>query len=102
MISITSVNHCPLSSVFEGIFMSQYNGDETPITATPGSPFFTYLSCNNTVPECEGTAEQWIESSFPDFSVDNIKWDFLYLVGVILASRFITFVALTTLNYKAT
>lgn len=82
--------------------MSQFDGDTTEITATVGTPFFESLNCTATTPVCTGTAEAWLNSSFPDFSVDHIKWDALYLVLVIFASRVITFIALTTLNYKAT
>ena len=87
--------------VFEGIFTSQFDGDTTMIEATPGSYFFESLGCTQGEP-CSGTAGQWITSSFPDFSVDHIKWDFLYLLLVIVTSRVITFIALTKLDYKAT
>jgi len=81
--------------------MSQFDGDTTEITATVGSPFYKSLGCTETTSVCTGTVEAWLNSSFPDFSVNAIKWDALYLVLVIFASRVITFIALTTLNYKA-
>lgn len=132
-------DNCLVSPVFEGIFTSQFDGSDTPITATPGTRFYLYLNCTAATTECTGTAEEWIEVSFPDFSVDHIKvragtavekgrhfflrclcfakvphrrthhsrslfrqWDALYLVLVIFVSRVVTFIALTTLDYKAT
>jgi ABC-type multidrug transport system permease subunit len=31
--------------IFEGIIMSQYDGDDTPITASAGSAFYSALNC---------------------------------------------------------
>lgn len=65
--------------VFEGIFMSQYAGDDTPIEATtPGTPYWDALGCttsNSTVVEepCVGTAEDWVQAKFPTWSPDNLK-----------------------------
>lgn len=95
--------------IFEGIFMSQYRGDDTPIVASPGSQFYQALvtssgseSCNEDGDVCVGTAEQWVAISFRDFSPDNIKWDAVYLICLIILFRIIAFVALTTLNYRST
>jgi hypothetical protein len=87
--------------IFEGIIMSQYDGDDTPIVASTGSPFYNSLRCNETVVSCEGTAGGWVESSFPDWDVDNLVYDALYLIALILATRFITFFALTNLDYRS-
>ena len=43
-----------------------------------------------------------VQSSFPDFSTDNIKWSIIYLVVLLVISRVVTFVALTHLDYRAT
>jgi hypothetical protein len=87
--------------IFEGIIMSQYDGDDTLIVASTGSPFYNSLRCNETVVSCEGTAEGWVDSSFPDWDTDHLFYDALYLIGVILATRVITFFALTNLDYRS-
>ena len=87
--------------IFEGIIMSQYNGDDTEIVASTGSDFYNSLKCNQTVVPCVGTAEGWVDSSFPDWDTDHLFYDALYLIGVIVATRFITFFALTTLDYRS-
>ena len=43
-----------------------------------------------------------VASSFPDFSYENIKWNAMYLVLVLIITRVITFIALGHLNYRAT
>jgi hypothetical protein len=88
--------------VFEGIIISQYDGDDTPIIASTGSPFYNSIEpqCQPDVP-CIGTAEGWIATSFPDWDVDHLFYDALYLIGVIIATRFITFFALTHLDYRS-
>jgi len=87
--------------VFEGIIMSQYENDDTPILASPGTAFYTSLKCASDQ-ICEGTAEEWVASSFPDWNVDNVPWNALYLIGVIIVTRVVTFWALTSLNYRST
>jgi hypothetical protein len=86
--------------ICEGIIVSQYDGDDTPITASTNSDFYNDLKC---VPEepCIGTAGGWVDSSFPDWDTDHLYYDVLYLIGVILATRFITFFALTNLDYRS-
>ena len=64
----------PLHYVFEGIFTSQFEDDNTPITASMGSPFYEYVlnkncpgeEANNSLPEecITGTAEDWVYVSF--------------------------------------
>jgi len=39
--------------------------------------------------------------TFVSFSVNNIKWDALYLVVLIIVSRFIVLFGLSSLNYTA-
>jgi hypothetical protein len=43
-----------------------------------------------------------LESSLPDFSIDNIKWNIIYLIALLITSRVVTFIALTKLDYRAT
>ncbi|GAX16151.1 hypothetical protein FisN_3Hh368 [Fistulifera solaris] len=87
--------------IFEGIFMSQYENDNTPIEASPGSPFFISLGCTNAEEICVGTAEGWVQSSFSDWSVDSIPWNILYLVVLVVTTRVLTFVGLKKLDYRA-
>lgn len=87
--------------IFEGIYMSQYENDNTLIEASPGSPFFIALGCTNAEERCSGTAEQWVQTSFEDWSVDSIKWNILYLIVFIFLTRLFTFVGLKTLDYRA-
>jgi hypothetical protein len=82
--------------------MSQYDGDDTNITASTGSDFYNSLNCDAEVVPCTGSAEKWIASSFPDWDVDNLPYDALYLILVILLTRIITFCALTKLDYRST
>ena len=85
--------------------MSQYDGDDTMIEATPGSAFFLSLpQCSNLQPgqTCEGTAAQWVNANFTDWSADQIPWNALYLIGLIVLTRGITFYALTNWNYRST
>lgn len=87
--------------IFEGIFMSQYENDSTPIEALPGSPFFIALGCTAAEERCVGTAEQWVQTSFADWSIDSIRWNVLYLVILVVMTRLLTFVGLKTLDYRA-
>lgn len=59
----------PLHYVLEGLFTSQFQGDNTTIVASYGSPFFDAV-CPGIGPDdpipanCTGTAEEWINVSF--------------------------------------
>lgn len=82
--------------------MSQFRDDTTQIIASPGSPFFYSLpNCPNPA-NCTGTAEEWVIASFGDFSEDNIPYNLLYLLALVFFSRFVTYLALTHLNYRST
>jgi ABC-type multidrug transport system permease subunit len=87
--------------IFEGLFMSQFTGDDTQIEATPGSPFYVGLDCENQPSPCMGSVQDWVFINFSDWSPSSIRWDVLYLVVVIVLWRSITFVALTRLDYRA-
>ena len=86
--------------IFESIFMSQFSGDTTEIEAAPGSPFFAFRMCQPGQ-RCIGTAEQWIDANFPDWSEDSIPYNCLYFVIVLIMTRIVTFIALTRLDYRA-
>lgn len=86
--------------IFEGLFMSQFGTDQTMITASPGTAFYASLNCTDS--NCQGTIEKWMAVTFASFSVDDIKWDIVYLICAIIVTRTVSFVGLTKLNYRAT
>jgi hypothetical protein len=86
--------------IFEGIIMSQYDNDDTPIIASAGSAFYSTLNCQPEVP-CIGTAGAWVTSSFPEWDVDHLFYDALYMIALIFVTRLITFFALTNLDYRS-
>lgn len=90
--------------IYEGLMMTQFKDDETKIIASPGSPFYTSLGCtpNPDPATCTGTAEGWVIASFGEYSYDNIPYNLLYLLFLIFFSRFVTYMALTHLNYRST
>jgi len=64
-----------VSKSTEGLLTTQFNNDETPIEASPGSAFWDFLGCTDETVSCTGTAEEWIYASFGGaFSIDNLKW----------------------------
>jgi ABC-type multidrug transport system permease subunit len=89
--------------VFEGLLTSQFRNDNTPILASPNSPFWVYRGCQDIVGDCFGTAEEWVFATFGgDFVPENIPWNIVYLVLLILATRVVTGVALAHLNFRST
>lgn len=82
---------------------SQFHEDTTPIEATPGSPFFEFLSeegCSSSDCVLVGTAEQWIEVSFGGkFSYDHLPYNVLYMFALLIVARLLTFYALVKFNY---
>lgn len=88
--------------IFEGLLMSQFDGDATEIVAATGSPFYVSLGCTPDQAEpCVGTAGQWINASFESFDRDNIRVDAIYLIFLgLVGTRIITLIALTSLNYR--
>jgi ABC-2 type transporter len=90
--------------VYESIIMSQYNDDNTPIVASLGSPFYDALNCAATTPvgeACIGPASLWVASNFTDWDVDSIPFNFLYMLAIIVATRVVTYYALTNFDYRS-
>lgn len=91
--------------IFEGIFMSQFENDNTLIVASPGSVFYNELNCTETTTSedqaCEGTVWFWVQVNFTDWSPSNIPWCALYLIAVMILTRFISFYALTRMNHMS-
>ena len=94
--------------IIEGIVMSQFKGDTTPIEADFGTFFWEANDCTAKVAEdpsyvCYGEAGQWIDLAFGSFfSYEHIPWNILYCVVVIVVARLITWIALWKLNYRST
>ena len=93
--------------ILEGLLVTQYAGDQTPIQASIGSPFWTYLGCDDKVEdgqaECFGSAENWVYATFDGiFVVEHIPGDIAYLVGLLVFTRVVTLLGLQFLNYRKT
>lgn len=92
--------------VLEGLMTTQFNNDDSPIVASPGSGFYQHLVSTEQCKEgsaCSGTAEEWVQYTFDgEFSVANVPYDILYLVVVTIMTRVITVWALGHLNYRRT
>lgn len=93
--------------IFEGLIVTQFDGDETPIIASPGTPFWVYLDCEDQIAggatDCIGTAEQWVFASFGgNFVPEHIPANMVYLAILFVATRIITLIALGALNYRRT
>lgn len=93
--------------IFEGLMTSQFRDDETQIIASPGTPFWNFLRCEeqivNGAIECTGTAEEWVFASFEgEFLPDHIPGNIIYLVGLLITTRIVTALALAYLNFRQT
>lgn len=93
--------------ILEGLLMTQFDGDDQPIQASPGSAFWDSLDCDSQIAggatECFGTASQWVNAEFAGvFSIDNVPVDIIYLVALLFFTRFITVWALGHLNFRST
>jgi ABC-type multidrug transport system ATPase subunit/ABC-type multidrug transport system permease subunit len=102
----------PLHYVLEGLLTSQFEGDNTPIVASLGSPFYEYTlekNCPNMKPdhslpaECiTGTAEDWIYASFGGMWVpEHIPYCVIYLIGAIVVAKFMAWYGLKEKNFLA-
>jgi len=97
----------PSHYVLEGLIVSQYYMDETPISPTNGSPFAQEVIGSTTCPvysedleSCYGTAWQWVYVSFGGmFKWEHIPWGFVYLLFLCVFSKVIGFYAIKKLNY---
>jgi ABC-type multidrug transport system ATPase subunit/ABC-type multidrug transport system permease subunit len=90
--------------ILEGLLVTQFNNDDTPIVATPGTSFWNFLGCNSqTQTECVGTAEEWIYATFDGaFVIENVPENIGYMIGMILLTRILTVYGLGYLNYRRT
>ena len=94
---------------YEGIVTTQFEGVDLPVLATPGSPYFFSLNCQNKTMEeliespCEGTMESYVEFFFGGkFSIDNYYLDVFALVGYVVLARILIWFSLKKFNYVNT
>ena len=97
----------PGQYILQGLLVTQFNGDETEITASPGTLFWDSLDCDTQIEEgatsCSGTAEMWVESTFEGaYSIDNIPYCVGYVCALLFATIVIKWWALGHLNYRKT
>jgi hypothetical protein len=93
--------------VVEGLLVSQFYQDATPIQASAGSNFWNYLGCDqqieNGATECTGSAEDWVYATFEGvWVIENIPANIGYLVGMVLLTRILTVFGLGYCNYRRT
>lgn len=92
--------------IFEGLIVSQFEGDTTPIEASPGTPFFDFNNCNAVIAageKCFGTAEDWVFVAFGgNFIPDHLPINMTYLACLLVMTRIATALALTYLNFRRT
>jgi ABC-type multidrug transport system permease subunit len=102
----------PLHYVLEGLVASQFHDDTTQIEASAGSPYNEYLLSTDQCMPCEGdvssstsccgTAANWVDYKFGGlWQYDNIKWNALYLICVIVLAKLIKLWGLWKFNYLA-
>lgn len=84
----------------EGLLISQFQGQQTQIEASQGTAFYSALNC--TGEPCYGSVGTWIDANFVDWSHESIKWNVVYLVGLILLTRVIGLYALFNINHRST
>lgn len=92
--------------IFEGLIVSQYDGDTTLIEASPGTPFWEFNNCDEVAlagDTCFGTAEDWVFASFGgNFVPANLPTNMAYLSSLFVITRIVTALALTYLNFRRT
>jgi len=82
----------------EGMITSQYKNDDTPILPSSGSAYDRFLSSKD---RTIGTAEEWVEATFVDWSYDHLPYLIVYMFALMVCSRIVTYIALTKLDYRA-
>ncbi|KAG7350244.1 ABC-2 type transporter-domain containing protein [Nitzschia inconspicua] len=95
----------PGQYVLESLLVTQYDGDDTPIVASPGTAFWNYLGCGTAAATttCIGTAEEWVYATFDgNFVIENVPKNLAYLIGMIVLTRILTVFGLGYLNYRST
>lgn len=98
----------PYHYIVEGLVISQFGNDDTPIEASFDSPFYVYLidnHCGGNATDCTtvGTAEEWVAASFGGmWKPEHIPYNVLYCFGAIVFTKAIAIYGLKQRNYLAT
>ena len=91
--------------VYEGMIVSLFTADKREVVALEGSAFYEALGCNEVavVEPCVGSVSQFVFTFFGGrYSGDHILENALILGGYLVLARFLTFLALTYINFSAT
>jgi len=97
----------PSHYILEGLIVSQFYNDDTPIKAVLGSPFGEMINGSATCPnisdislDCYGTAWQWVYSSFGGWwEWSHIIGNVVYILALCIIVKLISFVAMVKLNH---
>jgi hypothetical protein len=90
--------------VFEGMVMSVFAYNDTPVLATTGSTFYESLGCSETTDEeCTGPLYDFVQVFFGGkFQRDHIWYDALACGMYLIAARVVTYYGLKYFNYMNT
>jgi len=90
----------------EGLIITQFQNNTTPVTASYLSPYYFSLNCtvDMTDPaDCQGTISDFVDFFFGGrFTVDNLGLDLGCLFGYLVLSKIVTELALWKFNYVNT
>mmetsp|Transcript_6685 Transcript_6685/g.10445 ORF Transcript_6685/g.10445 Transcript_6685/m.10445 type:complete len:297 (-) Transcript_6685:52-942(-) len=90
---------------FEGLVVTQFHENDTPVLANYLSPYFFYLNCTmDEVPEdCQGTISDYVNYFFGGrFTIDNFWVDVGALLAYMCLAKIATEFALWKFNYVNT
>lgn len=89
--------------VYEGLVVSLFYNDTTPVMATPGSRFYSSLGCSPGVEgECVGTVWGYVDTFFGGkYQREHLYIDILVLGFYLTLARIVTFLALKHLTFTA-
>lgn len=89
----------------EGLVITQFADNDTPVFPRFASPYFFYLNCTlDEIPEeCPGTIDDYVNYFFGGrFSLDHFWMDVFVLLGYMILAKFVTEFALWKFNYVNT
>jgi ABC-type multidrug transport system permease subunit len=89
---------------FEGLVITQFDGNQTPVLAEYLSPYFFYLGCTQDMQgECFGTISDFVQFFFQGyFTKDHFWMDVGVLLGYLVLTKILTGFALWKFNYVNT
>eukprot|EP00980_Cylindrotheca_fusiformis_P012581 scaffold3084_cov144-Cylindrotheca_fusiformis.AAC.29 len=89
--------------VYEGLVITQFNGDRRPVAAVDNSEFFDHLGCteSNITDSCVGTVEEYVDMFFGGrFTEGHLVQDILVLAFFLVGARVLTFCSLKYFNFS--